>query len=79
MHPKQLASMHASDEELADARRSLSWFAKMSSLAQHEASGWFAAKAAAKIPDEQRVSEVQQLLKEKMLELRRAIEDALKP
>ncbi len=78
-HPKQLASMHVSDEELSDARRSLSWFAKMSSLAQLEASGWFAYKAAAKIPDEQRASEVQQLLKEKMLELRRAIEDTLKP
>ena len=79
MHPKQLASMHVSDEELSDARRSLSWFAKMSSLAQLEASGWFAYKGAAKIPDEQRASEVQQLLKEKMLELRRAIEDTLKP
>src|SRR5262245_59462366 len=27
MHPKRLASMHVSDEELSDARRSLSWFA----------------------------------------------------
>ena len=75
MHPKQLASMHVLDDELSDARRSLSWFAKMSSLAQLEASGWFAARAAAKIPDERRASEVQQLLREKMQEVRRAIEN----
>lgn len=77
MHPKQLASMHVSDEELSDARRSLSWFAKLSSLAQLEASGWFAAKAASKIDDERRVMEVQQLLREQRLKLRRAIEDAV--
>ena len=76
MHPKQLASMHVLDEELSDARRSLSWFAKMSSLAQLEASGWFAARAAAKIPDELRAREVQQLLREKMQDIRRTIEDA---
>ena len=76
MHPKQLASMHVSDEELSDARRSLSWFAKMSSLAQLEAAGWFAGRAAAKIPEARRVEEVQQLFREKIRELRRTIEDA---
>ena len=76
MHPKQLASMHVLDEELSDARRSLSSFAKMSSVAQLEASGWFAARAAANIPDELRAREVQQLLREKMQDVRRAIEDA---
>jgi hypothetical protein len=48
----------------------------MSSLAQLEASGWFAARAAAKIPDELRAREVQRLLREKMQEVRRTIEDA---
>ena len=54
----------------------MSWFAKMSSLALLEAYGWFAARAAAKIPDELRAREVQQLLREKMQDIRRTIEDA---
>jgi hypothetical protein len=77
MHPKELASMHVSDAELSDARQSLSWFAKISSLALVETSGWFASKAAAKIPNVHKASEVQQLFKDKIQELRRTLEETL--
>jgi hypothetical protein len=77
MHPKGLASLQVSDQEISDARRSLSWFLKTSSLALLEASGWFAFQSAAKIPDSQRSVEVQRLLKEKIDELRLTIESSL--
>jgi hypothetical protein len=78
MHPKHLASLQVSDDELADARRALRWFAKLSSLASLEAAGWHALKATDEIEDKQRAAEARQALRERFMLTRRQIEDAIK-
>jgi hypothetical protein len=78
MHPKHLASVHVSDDELADARRALRWFAKLSSLASLEAAGWHAQKATEEIEDEQRAAEARRVLREQFILTRRKVEDAIK-
>ncbi len=78
MHPKHLASVHVSDDEMADARRALRWFAKMSSLASLEAAGWHAQKGTDRIEDKERAAEARRVLREQFMITRRTLEDAIK-
>jgi len=70
-------SVQVSDDELADARRALRWFAKLSSLASLEAAGWHALKATEENEDKQRAAEARQTLREHFMNTRQAIEDAI--
>ena len=73
MHPKSLASMQVSDEELVAAENSLRWFARTSSLANLEASRWYSLTAAEKIEDPGKANETVNIILAKMDELRNMI------
>ena len=78
MHPKHLASVHVSDDELSDASRALRWFAKISSLASLEAASWHTQKATDEIEDKERAAEARRVLREHFTIMRRTLEDTIK-